>query len=367
MENGSILKSSISDNSLKANRPEPIIANIDVFPYKRRTEPQDAIDALIDGYQVLVVDYFSSGLILLNKLKQFVKTEYPDQSFQGQRDFRSAFRELSQRILLKINNNKLTVRKAPEIGWLKILYPQLNEFLLSFPQVQGLNSSWQWYKKGIYIPVLKRKIHPWFGTYFPTRFEHLELFDSWLRRYKGEKKSAFDIGIGSGVLSFQLLKQGFEKVYGTDSNPNTIIGLNESSNTQQSKIILMHGDLFTNNEIKTELIVFNPPWLPASQNLGEIDKAIYYTSELFSRFFTEAKKHLHPNGKVVLLFSNLAQITKVDSNHPIKTELAEGGRFEKELFIQKKVRMASKKTQRNLTWRSSEIVELWVLKLQSDK
>jgi len=134
-----------------------------------------------------------------------------------------------------------------------------------------------------------------------------------------------------------------------------------------SKIELIHGDLFANSNENAELIVFNPPWLPASQNLDELDKAIYYNSELFSRFFAEAKKHLQPNGRVVLLFSNLARITKVDDTHPIETELAEGGRFEKELFLQKKVRSASKRTKRNQTWRAEEMVELWVLKLRSDK
>ncbi len=349
--------------NLKATRPEPITSNIDVFPFDRLTEPQEAIDALIEGYYILIIDYFSSGLVLLKALKQFVKSEYSDQSFQGQRDFRSAFRELSHRILLKIDNHKLTIKKAPEIGWLKILYPELEIFLLPFTQVQGLNSSWQWYKKGIFIPVLKKKIHPWFGVYFPARFEHLELFDSWLRRYKGKKKSAFDIGVGSGVLSFQLIKNGFEKVYGTDTNANAIIGLNENPNQLQSKLELLHGDLFANSNEKTELIVFNPPWLPASQNLDELDKAIYYTPEMFSCFFDDAKKHLQPNGRVVLMFSNLAQITKVDDNHPIEMELEKGGRFDKELFIQKKVRAASKKTKRNQNWRAEEKVELWVLKL----
>ncbi len=356
----------MSEN-LKATRPNPITSNIDVFPFDRRTEPQEAIDALIEGYNVLIIDYFSSGLVLLNALKQFVKSEYSDQSFQEQRDFRSAFRELSHRILLKVGNHKLAVKKAPEIGWFKILYPELEIFLLPFTQVQGLNSSWQWYKKGIFIPVLKKKIHPWFGVYFPTRFEHLELFDSWLRRYKGEKKSAFDIGVGSGVLSFQLVKHGFKKVYGTDSNANAIIGLNKISNQQQSKLELLHGDLFANCSEKTELIVFNPPWLPASQNLDELDKAIYYTPEMFSRFFDDAKNHLQPNGRVVLLFSNLAQVTKVDDKHPIESELEENNRFEKELFLHKKVRSASKKTRRNQTWRAEEKVELWVLKMPNNK
>ena len=62
--------------NLKATRPEPITSNIDVFPFDRRTEPQEAIDALIEGYHVLIVDFYSSGLTLLNALKQFIKTEY---------------------------------------------------------------------------------------------------------------------------------------------------------------------------------------------------------------------------------------------------------------------------------------------------
>ena len=41
---------------------------------------------------------------------------------------------------------------------------------------------------------------------------------------------------------FQLLKHNFETVYGTDSNPNAIIGLSEGK--KASKIVLKYGDLF---------------------------------------------------------------------------------------------------------------------------
>lgn len=365
IKNESRLELTISGNKIQADRPKPIITNIDVVPYKRSMDPQTAIDALIDGYHVLIIDFYSSGLTVLSELKKYIKNTYSDQSFQGQRDFRSAFRKLSHQLLIKISNNKLSVKKSPEIGWLTILYPELNEFLLAFPQVQGLNSSWQWYKKGISIPVLKRKIHPWFGTYFPTRFEHLELFDKWLKRYTGEKTSAIDIGIGSGVLSFQMLKHGFKKVFGIDSNPNAIIGLNEdlNKNNLNSKIDLIYGDLFAACNLKTELIVFNPPWLPASKNIDGLDKAIYYDADMFPRFFAEAKNHLKTDGRVVILFSNLAQITKVRKAHPIEEELSAGGQFQKELFIQKEVGPASKNTKRNQHWRASEMVELWVLKI----
>jgi len=59
-------------------------------------------------------------------------------------------------------------------------------------------------------------------------------------------------------------------------------------------------------EKQTELIVFNSPWLPASHNLDRNDEAIYYNENLFSEFFEGAKKRLLPEGKLVILFSNLA-------------------------------------------------------------
>ncbi len=375
------LKFTVSAKEIRVNRPEPITLDIEFIPYKRKMDPHIAIEALVKGDYVLIKDFYSSGLKILSELKKYLKnnhsvnnkeqfkTKSSNQSFQEQRDIRSEFRTLSHRLLLSISDNKLRVRKAPEIGWLKILYPEINEFLLPFTQVQGLNSSWQWYEKGISIPVLVKKIHPFFGTYFPTRFEHLKLFDHWLKQYKGERESAIDIGIGCGVLSFQMLQHNFQKIYGTDTNPNAIIGLNEylKKNKLSSKIDLTHGDLFVDKNLKTELIVFNPPWLPAAHTIEGLDNAIYYDDNLFSRFFADAEKRLKPDGRVVLLFSNLAQITKLSDNHPIEAELLEGGRFQKEIFIQKKVSHASQKTRRNQNWRATEMVELWVLKLRDTK
>ena len=347
---------------LQINRPEPI-SNVEVFPYHRKVEVQEAIEALIDGEYVLIADYYSSGLSLLRELKKQIEEQNRSASFQGQRNTRLIYKEFSNRILLDIRDNKLTAKKSPEIGWLQILYPDISNFALPFPKIQGLNSAWQWYKKGVFIPVLKRKIFPYYGNYFPSRFEHIELFEDWLKGYKGEKESAMDIGIGSGILSFQMLDHWFKTVIGTDTNPNAIVGLREAmkDSEQYANLDLIHGNLFVDYDTPTELIVFNPPWLPAKHDTEGIDKAIYYDSDLFSNFFKAAKQMLKPDGKIVMLFSNLAQITKVIESHPIEEELAKGGRFKKELLVKKSVKSASKKTRRNQHWRSSEMVELWVL------
>ncbi len=349
---------------MQVNKPEPIPLKVKTAFFKRGINVQHTMEALVEGKYVLIEEFYSNGLVLLYELHAYLKKKYPNQSFQEQREFRLKYRMLSHLILVQVNNHKLVVKKAPVIGWLKKLYPDSGTFLLPFPQIQGLNSAWQWYKKGISIPVLRNKIFPYYGVYFPTRFEHLILFDNWLKRYKEPKKTAIDVGIGCGVLSLQMMKYGFQKVFGTDTNPNAIIGLNEfiSGTKLSRKIELDHGYLFGKWEIKTELIVFNPPWLPASSNLDRIDEAIYYNKKLFPTFFKEAKKRLLLHGKLVLLFSNLGQITNASEAHPIEKELAEEGRFQLDLYLKKKVKEASKKTKRNQYWRSLEAVELWVLK-----
>ena len=119
--NESELVFTISGREVKADRPEPIIKNIDLLAYNQQMEPQSAVDALVTGDSVLIDDYYSSGLTVLKTLKSFLEKKQYDVFFSGQRDFRLVYRELSHRLLLAINNYKLSVKKAPEIGWLKIL------------------------------------------------------------------------------------------------------------------------------------------------------------------------------------------------------------------------------------------------------
>ncbi|SFW24100.1 methyltransferase [Cellulophaga fucicola] len=346
------------------NKPKPIPTKKGLQLFNRSADVKNTMQTLEAGKSVLITDFYSNGLTLLKEVQLYLKRRMPNKTFNEQRAFRAAYRKLSNLILIEIADQKLTVSKAPSIGWLQKFYAEeKSSFLLPFPQVQGLNSSWQWYTNGIIIPVLRNKIHPYYGTYFPTRFDHLILFDNWLKRYSGPKKTAIDIGIGSGILSYQMVKHGFQKVFGTDTNPNAIAGLKEFlGDTKLSrKIELDQGHLFGAWEKQTELIVFNPPWLPKTSENDKNDEAIYYNETLFPDFFTEAKKRLLPDGKLVILFSNLAEITSVTKDHPIEIELAKGNRFTLEKCIKKTVKTASDKTKRDQHWRALEEVQLWIL------
>ncbi|NRR90428.1 methyltransferase [Winogradskyella undariae] len=348
---------------LKVNRPEPFLPLQDMVIYNRGEDLQQVIKVLESGKPVLITEFYNNGAILLRGLQEHLNRKLPNKSFKEQRIYRSEYHKLSNLIKIQIENHQLLVKKSPVIGWFEKLYPDTSDFLLSLPQVQGFNSAWQWYKNGITIPVLRNKIHPYYGTYFPTRFEHLELFDNWLKRYTGPKKSAIDVGFGSGVLALQIIKHGFQKVFGTDTNPNAVIGLTESmGETKLSrKIELDFGSLFGKWDKPVELIVFNPPWLPETRNVENLDAAIYYNDTLFPHFFEAAKQMLLPDGKLVLILSNLAEITGLSKSNPIEQEIAEGGRFQLEKCYTKNVKKASDKTTRDSHYRKTEEVQLWVL------
>jgi methylase of polypeptide subunit release factors len=349
--------------SIQSDRPDIITKEIEAISFYRKMDTEATVKEMIAGKYVLVEEFFSNGLQVLTELRRNLLLKHKDKSFQGQRDYRSAFREASHRLLLKVKDNKLTVKRSPDIGWLTLLYPDASEFYVSFPEVQGMNSSWQWYEKGLEIKTLNLTLKPYYGTYFPTRFDHLKLFDKWLKKYDGKKTNAIDIGVGSGILTFQLIQNGFKNIFATDTNKNAIIGVAEESKRLgfEDKITLNHGDLFDNCDIKADLIVFNPPWLLAKHALEEgIDKAMYYEEDLFPRFFEQAQEHLSPDGKIVLIFSNLAQVVDKQSPHPIIEELQKHKRFRKELHLTRDVRASSRRTKRRDS-RENEKVELWVL------
>ena len=349
--------------SLKPDRPEIITTEVDAIGFYRKMDTESIVKQMIDGKYILVEEFYSNGLQVLNELKKNLLLKHKDKTFQGQRDYRNAFREASHRLLLKVEENKLMVKKGPDFGWLELLYPDVSDFYIAFPDIQGMNSSWQWYQKGLEVKTLNLNIHPYYGTYFPTRFDHLKLFDKWLKKYEGEKENAIEIGVGSGILSFQLLQNSFKNIFATDTNKNAILGVAEENKRLgfEDKITLNHGDLFDNCDVKADVIVFNPPWLRAKHSLEEgIDKAMYYEEDLFPRFFEQAEKHLAPEGKIVLIFSNLAQVVDEESVHPIIEELQKNNRFKKELHLRRDVRASSRRTKRRDS-RDTEKVELWVL------
>ena len=344
------------------DRPEPVEISTDIMEAGKNDDHKKIAHWLTEGNIVLVRGQFSVGLSILSELKKLIFDNSDSSAFNEYRELRSDFHQASNNLLVPIKNNRIDLKKSPKIGWLKVLYPDLSEFILPFPKVQGLNSSWQWYQNGIEYPGLPQKIHPWYGTYFPTRKDHIYLFNYWLKKYRGEKNSAIDIGTGCGVLAFRLLAAGFETVIASDINPNAIISVQKDVETFgfEDQIAVIKSDLFEQINSKADLIVFNPPWLPAQNDIEGLDNAIYFEPELFQRFFSEAADHLNDGGILVFLFSNLGLTEELLHSHPVEEELENGKRYKKLKLIKRKADRPSGKTKRR-DHRQDEYVELWEL------
>lgn len=332
--------------TLQAERPSIITTEIEAIGFYRKMDTKVTVEDMIAGKYVIVEEFYSNGLQVLNELRRNLLLKHQDKTEQGKKDYRRAFRTASHRLLLKVKDNMLVVKKAPDFGWLNILYPDVSEFYVAFPDVQGMNSSWQFYEKGLEVKTLNLTIHPFYATYFPTRFDHLKLLDKWLSKYEGEKNDAIEIGVGSGVLAYQLIQNDFKNIFASDSNSNVIIGLEKEIERLNYKdnITLNYGNLFDNCEVKADVIILNP------------DKSMVEDEAFFVGFFEEAMNYLCDNGKIVIVFSS----TLGESKHPVIEELQKNNRYKKALHLKRDIRASSRRTKRRDS-KENEKVELWVL------
>ena len=352
------------DGEITPVRQEPVTLLESAGKVHMKSDHHEAARSLAAGNQLLITDRYSTGLSVLSHLKKQLSRGRQAKTFGMSRKQRASYKKASSLLIAPVENHSIALYKSPQSGWLKVLYPEPDPFYLSFPQIQGLNSSWQWYEKGIHYPGLQDKIHPWYGVYFPTRFDHIRLLNDWLAEYKGTPGVGADIGTGCGVLAFLMAAHGFEKIYASDLNPNAVISVRESVKRLgiDSRVESFVSDLFKEHREKADLILFNPPWLPANHTLSYLDRAIYYEKEFFSRFFEEAAGFLKRDGRLVLLFSNMAVNQGLSNSHPVREELDTGNRFAEIRKLTGNVAQKSAKTKRR-DHREEEVVELWELAL----
>lgn len=334
------------------HRPEPVLRHR-AEPIDRNVPKAQAAAWLRAGRSLLVTDRFGTGLDILAELRVLLADPGEDAGYVAKRTFREAFQSASKHLLAPVVDRKVALADAPRAGFLAELYPDHADFALPVEDAKVLSSAWDWYEQGVYFPVLGYRVHPFYGTYIPARMEHLELFGTWLAKYKGARERAIDVGTGSGVLALQMARAGFRQVLATDINPNAIESVARQLRRlpQAPPIELEHADLLGTDRGPLDLIVSNPPWMKG--DVGRtLDLAMYFQDGFFERFYDQALQRLAPGGRVVFVFSNIIELSQPDVPHPIQTEL-DRGRF----------RLVEKLTRRvkPLRRRTREKVEVWEL------
>jgi methylase of polypeptide subunit release factors len=172
--------------------------------------------------------------------------------------------------------------------------------LVPLQELLGVIGAHQLRRRGVEVPALGARIHPHYGVFAPTRSEYVELVAN--APFHGER--AFDIGTGTGVLAAMLARRGLT-VTATDLDPRAVKCARDNLRRLNLPAEVLRTDLFPSG--RAELIVCNPPWIPA-RPITPLDRAVYdEDSRMLTRFLDGARDHLEPGGEVWLILSDLAE------------------------------------------------------------
>ncbi|MES2012129.1 MAG: class I SAM-dependent methyltransferase [Pseudomonadota bacterium] len=204
----------------------------------------------------------------------------------------------------------INLRRAPDIkAACEHAYGKSTQsFVVSLREILGLVGAYEWSKNGVEINVINNKIHPSYGVFSPIRGEYLELVDK--APLPKPCTLAFDIGTGTGVLAAILSNRGVSKVIATDNSPRAL-DCAQKNITQlglKNAVTLLDANLFPDAQYgKADLIVCNPPWLPARPS-SALESAIYDDgSKMLKGFLNGLGAHLNDAGEGWLVLSDFAE------------------------------------------------------------
>lgn len=232
--------------------------------------------------------------------------------------------------------------------------------VLSLRELLGMVGAHEWRKKGVQISALNATIHAYYGVYSPVRGEYLDLID---QAPLNSPKIAWDIGTGTGVIAAILVARGVKQVLATDNNPRALVCAAENVQrlNMQTNIQVLSADLFP--EGQADLIVCNPPWLPAKAN-APIEHAVYDPdSRMLKGYLSGLKTHLTPNGEAWLVMSDLAEHIGLRQREALGAWINEAGlQIVEKLDIAPKHAKASDQSDPLYEARAKEITSLYRLK-----
>jgi len=218
----------------------------------------------------------------------------------------------------------IPLRRAPDVRLAceEVYGSASTPFVASLRELLGIIGAHEWRKNGVEVAALEAKIHPYYGVFSPVRGEYIDLVG---KARLPSTELAFDIGVGSGVLSALLAKRGVKKVIATDQDPRALACAQE--NLQRlgfsAQVELQRSDLFPAG--KAPLIVCNPPWLPARPN-SPIEHAVYDPdSRMLRGFLAGVAAHLEASGEAWLIMSDFAEHLGLRSTEEFWRWIDEGG------------------------------------------
>ena len=214
-------------------------------------------------------------------------------------------------ILIEISvGYHINLRRAPDVkAACEHAYGKsAQSFIVSLRELLGLIGAYEWSKNGVEIPAINNKIYPSYGVFSPIRGEYLNLVDT--APLPVPCNLAFDIGTGTGVLAAILAHRGIKKIIATDNSQRALDCAQKNIDRLEMKntVTVLNADLYPSEEYgKADLIVCNPPWLPARPS-STLESAIYdENSKMLKGYLNGLKAHLNDAGEGWLILSDFAE------------------------------------------------------------
>ena len=288
--------------------------------------------------------------------------------FHQQRQMQAQRARILSRLLLELDASYASqLRRAPDVSAAcTAAFGQLDNAtdescVLSFRDLQGALGAAQWRAKGVPIDSLGLSIFPHYGVFAPTRHEYVQLLlDAPLPTVHN---IAYDIGTGTGLLAIILAQRGVKQVIATDLNPRALACANENfTRNGLANVQLQQADLYPTDAPLANLIVCNPPWLPAKPS-SPLEYAVYDANSAMLRgFLQDAKTHLAEQGEVWLILSDLAEHLQLRTREELLGWFSDSGlKVKYRLDTKPKHGRSQDDTDPLYAARSAEITSLWCL------
>jgi methylase of polypeptide subunit release factors len=209
----------------------------------------------------------------------------------------------------------INLRRAPDVkAACEHAYGKSTQtIVVSLREILGLIGAYEWSKNGVDIGVINNKIFPSYGVFSPIRGEYLDLVD--VTPLPIPCRLAFDIGTGTGVLAAILANRGVTKIIATDNSHRALDCALKNINLLglKTNVTLLEADLYPKARDgkeafdKADLIVCNPPWLPAHPS-SALESAVYdEKSKMLKGYLNGLAEHLTDHGEGWLILSDLAE------------------------------------------------------------
>ncbi|MEV5752321.1 class I SAM-dependent methyltransferase [Actinoallomurus sp. NPDC052308] len=252
----------------------------------------------------------------------------PLESFHLHRRARSHRARVLGRLLVLLEDGyALNLRRAPDVrqACAEAYGPPREPTAISLTELLGVLGAHQWRLKGVRVPALDARIHPHYGVFSPVRGEYVDLVAEAPLPAPAVRRTAFDLGTGTGVLAAVLARRGFERVTATDISPRALACARDNVRRLglAARVEVAGPRLFP--EGRAGLIVCNPPWIPARPT-SQLEHGVYDPGGgMLHDFLHGLAAHLTPGGEGWLVLSDLAERLGLRTRRQLLTGIETAG------------------------------------------